>query len=152
MKKIKFKIKKKHIPAFYAASGFAAGGFVAALLLLVMVAYPASDGKSFLNATSYAIRISVDSVFNMGRKEAYGRVESIGEGTLTLVASRAGIVRVYLLRFDASTKFYTFSADEALSEIRLRPGDIGEGEYVSVTTTKALGSSKNQKIASVLVI
>jgi hypothetical protein len=152
MKKLKFKIKKKHIPALFAAGGFAGGTILTAALLLVMVAYPASDGNSILNATSYAIRISVDSLFNMGRKEAYGRVESIGDNTLTLVATRAGITRMYTLTFDAATKFYAFSNDAEISEIPLKPDDIQLGEQVSVTTTEPIGSKKNQQIASVLVI
>ncbi len=152
MKKLKFKIKKKYIPAFFAGSGFLGGVLLTASILLVMVAYPASDGKSFLNATSYAIRISVDSIFNMGRKEAYGRVESIGDNTLTLLASRGGIRRMYVLTFDATTKFYAFSNDTEISEIRLAPADIERGEQVSVTTEEPIGSKKNQKIASVLVI
>lgn len=152
MKKIKIKIKKKHIPALFAAGGFFGGALLSAAIFLVMVAYPASDGNSFLNATSYGIRLSVDSVFNMGRKEAYGRVESIGDNTLTLVASRAGITRMYTLTFDATTKFYAFSSDAEISEIRLKPSDIQLGERVSVTTTEPIGSRKHQKIASVLVI
>jgi hypothetical protein len=143
--------KNKYTSALLVGGGFAVGFVFSAAIFIVLVTYPIHDNR-FLNGISYGLRASVDAVFNWGRKEAYGRIDTIEDGMITLSTNRAGIVRTYRVRFDENTKFYTFAADAELSEVLLTPSDIAPGEYASITTKEPVGSVNEQIILSVLIM
>ncbi|MES2006696.1 MAG: hypothetical protein V4436_01150 [Patescibacteria group bacterium] len=153
MARAKKKKKKYAVPVtyWYAGAGFVLGFLVSTVLFIVLITYPIQENR-FLDGVSYGLRASVDSVFNWGRKEAYGRVDAINDGMLTLTSHRSGITRVYHVRFDDATKFYMFAPDAELSEVLLTSGDIKPGEYASITTEEPIGSKKEQKIISVLIM
>ena len=147
------KKKKYTIPILYVytGAGFAAGFLVSSILFIILITYPMQENR-FLDGNSYELRVSVDMLFNWGRKEAYGRVEDIGNGMLTLTSNRSGITRTYHVRFNENTKFYMFAPDSELSEVLLTPEDIEIGEYASIITEEPIGSKKEQKIISLLVM
>lgn len=93
-----------------------------------------------------------DDLFNLGRKEAYGKVETIGKGLLVLVTQRAGVTRIYHVRYNEDTRFYMFASDNELSEVELSPEDIQEGEYVSVTTERPISTQGSQEAISIIVM
>jgi hypothetical protein len=151
-------MKKLSWGSFFIGLG---GGFVLGLLVLgLFVNYLISSATSnastegkFLSGAIEQVREGMaKATQEKTRTAVYGRVVSIGGGTLVLEVSNIEGTKEYTFTYDDNTEFVYLANDAASTELPLSADTIEAGAGLSVFTNEAIGSVANQYAVKIIQI
>jgi hypothetical protein len=151
-------LKKISLPSLFIGMG---SGFVLGLLIMGLfvnylisgaISGKSTDGSLFGGAIDQ-VREGIATV-NQEKTQTsvYGRLFSIGGGTLVLEVSRRDGDKRYTFIYDDATTFVYIGNDLASSELPLSSDSIEVGTGLNIFTNEPIGSVENQYAVKVIKI
>lgn len=145
-------------PSFFIGLG---GGFIVGVLALGILVnylfshalYATSGGSGPLAGAINQVRSGIAHVnAEQESHTIYGKLVSIGDGTLVLEAVRSDGEKQFTFTYDNSTTFVYLANDAASSEVPLSADAIDQGTGLTIYTNEAVGSVANQHAVKVVKI
>ncbi len=138
--------------------GAVAGIILGAGSLALFVNYLFSNAIYYDDASGKFLGTSINQVHDGLMKvseekkatSVYGKVISVGGGTIVIEVSQVEGPKQYTFIYDDSTRIVSLAHDAASTEVPYSSDEIQAGDRLTVTTNEAVGSVSNQHAVKII--